>query len=157
MVVVADSNTLIGLAKVEVLFLLPMLFGEVHITPSVYHEVVVEGAGRPGADEVREATWLSVTAPGIPANPTLQAIPTSTDRDVLALAHQLPADWLITDDRVLVRNAGVLGVATLHTVDVVRLGKMAGHVPSCRDIMDRMLANGFGILYMAVLFAAGEL
>ena len=65
MIVVADSNPLIGLAKGNVFIVLHELFGTIHLLPNVWHEVSVKGHNRPGAAEVAQAKaddWLQITA-----------------------------------------------------------------------------------------------
>jgi len=58
--VVADATPLIVLAKIGLLDLLPKLHPRVHISAEVYDEVVVAGAGMPGASEVAKAEWIEV-------------------------------------------------------------------------------------------------
>lgn len=62
MIVVADATPLIALAKIGKLFLLQPLFGTLHIPPAVYEEVVTYAPQRPGASEVRQATWIQTTS-----------------------------------------------------------------------------------------------
>ncbi len=59
-VVVSDSSPLIHLSQIGHLNLLRELFSEVLIPPAVYREVVLEGRGRPGSREVKEASWIRV-------------------------------------------------------------------------------------------------
>ena len=59
---VADSSPLIVLAKIGCLNLLPRLYSSVYVSEQVYAEVVVSGAGQPGASEVAEAGWIEVKA-----------------------------------------------------------------------------------------------
>jgi hypothetical protein len=40
--------------------LIPRLFGEVLVPRTVYREVVEDGAGLPGSEELRTATWARV-------------------------------------------------------------------------------------------------
>ena len=56
MIVICDASPLIVLATVHRLDLLRQLFDEIVIPESVYREVVVDGAGEPGA--VEAATWM---------------------------------------------------------------------------------------------------
>ncbi len=49
MIVVSDSSPLITLSKIDYLQVLPALYETVHITPEVYAEVAVTGAGLWGA------------------------------------------------------------------------------------------------------------
>ena len=51
MSVVSNASALINLARIGKLNLLRELYGELVIPKAVWHEVVVEGTGQPGADE----------------------------------------------------------------------------------------------------------
>jgi uncharacterized protein len=60
---VSDSSTVIHLAAINRLLLLQEFHGDVTIPPAVWREVVEEGQGRAGAQEVEEAArsgWLKV-------------------------------------------------------------------------------------------------
>jgi predicted nucleic acid-binding protein len=51
--VVVNATPLIALSLVNQLeLLLNQLFDEVLVPPAVYHEVVIQGAGQPGASEL---------------------------------------------------------------------------------------------------------
>jgi predicted nucleic acid-binding protein len=54
--VVSDASALIDLARIGELDLLRRLYGELLIPEAVWREVVIEGAGQPGAEEVRAAS-----------------------------------------------------------------------------------------------------
>ncbi len=58
MTVVSNASPLINLARIGQFGLLRDVFGEVWIPEAVQREVVEEGAGQPGADEVRTAEWI---------------------------------------------------------------------------------------------------
>jgi uncharacterized protein len=58
--VVADSSPLVILTKLGCFDLLNKLFRRLDISAEVYHEVVVAGAGLPGATEVANAKWVDV-------------------------------------------------------------------------------------------------
>ena len=58
--VVADSSPLIILAKLNVFDLLRKLYPHLFISADVYAEVVVAGAGLPGAANVAKAEWIEV-------------------------------------------------------------------------------------------------
>ena len=48
------------LAKIRSFDHLQQLYSRLYITPDVYREVVVVGAGLPGASEVKKAEWIEV-------------------------------------------------------------------------------------------------
>jgi len=58
MSVVSNASPLISLAWIGKLDLLRQLYGELLIPEAVWHEVVIEGVGQPGANEVKVATWI---------------------------------------------------------------------------------------------------
>ena len=58
--VVADSSPLIVLAKLNVIELIPKLYPHIYVSAEVYAEVVVAGAGLPGASSVAKAAWIEV-------------------------------------------------------------------------------------------------
>jgi predicted nucleic acid-binding protein len=58
--VISDSSPLITLAKIGRLVLLPQLYQAIAITPQVYDEIVVSGAGLVGSVEVAAAKWIDV-------------------------------------------------------------------------------------------------
>jgi predicted nucleic acid-binding protein len=59
-IVVSDSSPLITLARAQHLELLREFYGQVAIPREVHEEVTVAGAGLPGAEEVRRASWIQV-------------------------------------------------------------------------------------------------
>jgi hypothetical protein len=58
MSIVSDASPLINLARIGKLELLRQLYGELVIPEAVWCEVVIEGEGQPGADEIKTATWV---------------------------------------------------------------------------------------------------
>jgi uncharacterized protein len=57
---VSDSSPLVVLSKLGFLDLLNRVFPRVYISPEVHREVVVAGAGLPGASEVSKSEWIEV-------------------------------------------------------------------------------------------------
>lgn len=68
MTVVADSSPLIILAKLHCFDLLQKLYSTVWISTEVYNEVVVAGAGLPGALQVKAASWIDIKSIHDPAS-----------------------------------------------------------------------------------------
>lgn len=60
MTIVSNSSPLISLAKIESFNLLQQLYGTLTISAEVYAEVVVLGAGLPGASETSSSPWIQV-------------------------------------------------------------------------------------------------
>ena len=57
---ISDSSPLITLARIGCFDLLPKLYGRVYISTEVYSEVVIAGAGLPGATQAAQADWIEV-------------------------------------------------------------------------------------------------
>ncbi|MEM7533215.1 MAG: element excision factor XisI family protein [Chloroflexota bacterium] len=60
MIIVSNTSPLINLALVGHLNLLKKLYKKVLIPQAVYDEIVIDGAGQPGAKEVEEYDWIQV-------------------------------------------------------------------------------------------------
>ena len=56
--VVSDTSPLVSLARIDMLELLRELYGEIVIREAVFREVVEDGAGEPGAREVKGVGWI---------------------------------------------------------------------------------------------------
>jgi len=67
MIVVSNSSPLILLSKLGHFDLLRRLFNQIAVSQEVWDEVVVRGAGRPGAAEAQQANWIRVASLSNPA------------------------------------------------------------------------------------------
>lgn len=161
MLVVVDSNALIGLAKGQAIHVLGDLFQSVHLPQSIYDEVAVQGVGRPGADELAAAKggWAQIEPNPTVTEPEVRMMRGANDRHVVQLAADLKADLVISDDAEVRKVATALGLTVIATADVVGLARRRGLVSSCKTILDAMIAAQFGIeqsVYDRVLQAADE-
>ncbi len=59
MKIVSNASPLINLARVGKIDLLPQLYGSLLVPEAVWHEVVVDGKGLPGADLVERCSWVT--------------------------------------------------------------------------------------------------
>jgi uncharacterized protein len=111
--VLSDSSPLITLAKIGRLDLLPKLYEKVTITPEVYAEVVVSGAGLAGSSQISAAKWIDVKPVQKPANlaDAQQRFSLGIGKlSVIMLGQELKADVLLIDDmkaRKLAREEGL--------------------------------------------------
>ena len=121
MKVIADSSFLIALATIEALSLLSQIFSEVFIPEAVYDEVVVRGAGLPGAEEVAEASWIKrVAVKDADKVKTYRAERLGVgEAEALALAEELQADVVLVDDERAWAVAQRKGIAYLRSTELV--------------------------------------
>ena len=60
MIVISNTSPVVNLAAIGQLELLRQLYGRVIIPQAVYEEIVIVGAGQPGAVEVEASDWIEV-------------------------------------------------------------------------------------------------
>lgn len=58
MSIISNASPLINLARIRQFHLLRQLYSEIIIPAGVWREIVVEGSGQPGAEEVKAADWI---------------------------------------------------------------------------------------------------
>lgn len=104
--IVSNATPLIASARLDRLIPLRDLLQTVHIPQAVYEEVAVRGPDRPGAAQIRQTEWLHLHEP---ENRTkinyLQADLDSGEAEVLVLAEELGAHWVLLDES-RARHAG---------------------------------------------------
>ena len=162
MIVVADAGPLIHLAAIGQLELIHRLSSEVLVPQAVFDEVVVVGAGLPGAAEVGAASWIRVVTP--------------TRRDVvaallggglhlgeaqaIAVAVELGADRLLIDERQGRLTAETMGVAVVGSIGILIAAKVRGEVTALAPHLYALRASGLWLsegLIARVLSSAGEI
>jgi predicted nucleic acid-binding protein len=161
---ISDSSTLMHLSMLGRLGLLQEFFGEVLVPPAVWREVVEEGRGRSGSQEVEEAArlgWLKIAAP---TNQELvQLLKRSLDNgesEAIALALEHQPEVLLLDESDARRMADVYQLRKTGIIGLLMRAKHEGKLGSLRDELDRLRQEaGFWIndsLYQEVLQAMGE-
>lgn len=161
MIVVADATPLIALAKIEKLPLLKQLFGTIYIPPAVYAEVVTNAPQRPGASEVRRATWIETTP--LQEISRLRYLRIELDpgeAEALVLAEELQADWVLLDESKARHMAEALDLSYVGTVGLLLFAKRRGYITTVRSLLDELCAKDFHLsdkIYQSILRQAGEL
>ena len=161
MIVVSNTSPIVNLAVVGQLDMLRRLYGKVFIPQAVYDEIVVVGAGRAGAPEVKTAGWIEARqARDRVLFTSLQLELDEGESEAIALAAELDADLLLLDERKARAIASRLGLRFIGLLGILIEAKRAGLVPSVKPIMNELVHRaGFWIredLYARVLQAAGE-
>ncbi len=146
---VADASPLIYLAALGRFDLLKICFSKVYVPQAVYEEVVVAGAGQPGAAEVRAASdngWLQVVS--VRNRISVDALLDQLDigeAEAIVLARELDISRILLDDRMARAKAGLMGLTVTGTIGVLMLAKEAGLVPDLKTDLDALVALGFRI------------
>jgi uncharacterized protein len=161
-IVVSDSSPLITLARAHHLELLREFYGQVLITREVHEEVTVVGAGLPGADEVRRASWIEVRSdPGEGVGSSIESACAGLgagERSVIYLASGLKAAVVLIDEDRARRVAKNLGLAVVGSIAVLERGAQLKKVPDLRSVIWTFSIKGYGsaqIFWSRALLGAG--
>ena len=162
MKMVSNASPLINLARIGQLDLLRKLFGELFIPQAVWDEVVIQGAGQAGAEEVKSAPWIEKR---VVTNITLvQALRQELDAgesEAISLAVEMKTDLLIMDERLGRDTARQLGLRVIGLIGVLTTAKSRGLIKSIKPHLDALRdVAGFRVdvaLYARVLKEEGEL
>ena len=160
MIVVADSTPLIALARIKRLELLKSIYKTLLIPSAVHHEVVVQGGGRPGAEEVLNAPWIETRAPRSPAQIHLLLDSLGAgERETIILAQELSADLVIMDEVAGRRELERRAFTGVGTIGVLQQAKLQGIISAVKPELDALISHGFHIsqrVYETILSQVGE-
>lgn len=161
MIVVSDASPLISLATISQLEILRRLFGNVVLPAEVFREITGFGSEMPGADEVREASWIQVLeCEDIRLVKALSLQLDPGEAEAIVLAIQLQADLLLMDERMGRRVAKEFGLPITGILGVLSRAKQEGILPAVKPTLDRLIQEaGYRIgkdLYEEILKTEGE-
>jgi len=161
MSVVSNASPLINLARIGQLDLLAQLYEELVVPEAVWHEVVLEGAGQPGAKEIETGSWVEVRS--VENRGLVRALQQELDAgeaEAIALALEIKAEFVLMDEH-LGRETGLhMGVRCVGLIGVLVEAKRKGLIGEIRPLMDALRdIAGFwvsDVLYRRVLRDEGE-
>jgi predicted nucleic acid-binding protein len=160
-IVVSNASPLINLAAIGRLDLLHQLYGRIVIPRAVYREIVVDGTGQSGSDQVKTLEWIEtrwVVDRVLVASLCLEV--DEGEAESIVLASELEADLLLLDERRGRLVASRLGLRFVGLLGVLVEAKHRGLIPGVQPVLDDLIQKaGFWIsreLYDRVLQAAGE-
>ena len=144
MTVVADSSPLVILTKLGWFDLLNRLFPRVHISPEVHCEVVISGAGLPGALEVSKAEWIEVKAVLNPAG--LYSAQRKHglgpgEMSTIILAKELGANPVLLDDYKARKLAKAEGLEILGSVGLLEIFYIRHFLTDLRSVFRELLTH----------------
>ena len=161
MSVVSNASPLINLARVGKLDLLHRLYSELTIPEAVWHEVVIEGAGQPGAEGVKAATWIKTQ--GVTNRQLIRALQQELDAgeaEAIALALEMEAELLLMDEHLGRETARHLGLRYTGLIGVLIEARRKGLINAVKPHLDMLRAMaGFHVsdaLYLRVLQDEGK-
>ena len=160
MIVVVDSSALITLARIGRVGLLYSVAGAVHVPDAVFEEVVHQGAGRPGSEELANASWVVCHSVRDTASvDRLCARLGRGESEAIVLAKELSANFLVIDDAAARRAANAEEQPVVGLPGLLIYAKARGLVTAIKPLLDEMLGSGFFLdsaHYRSILQRAGE-
>jgi predicted nucleic acid-binding protein len=162
MSIVSNASPLINLARIGQLDLFTQLYGELVVPEAVWREVVLEGAGQPGAEEIETAAWIQVQP--VVNRELVRALRQDLDAgeaEAIALALEVGAEFLLMDERLGREKALYLGVRCVGLIGVLIEAKRRGLISGVQPLLNALRdMAGFWVseaLYRRVLQDEGEL
>lgn len=157
--VVADTSPIQYLFQINLLDLLPTLYGKVLLPQAVARELSIGLASGTSLPDITLLRWAEIIA--VSASP-LPALPPNLgpgEQETLALATQIPNSLALLDDALARRYARLLKINFTGTLGVLLQAKGAGHLKALKPAIDQLESIGFRlapVTRLAVLGLAGE-
>jgi len=145
--VVINAGPLIYLAVLDRFDFLQKLFGQVYVPQAVYQEVVLQGAGQPGANETCVAVndgWLKLLS--VQSRIAVDALLDQLDlgeAEAIVLARELDVRRVLLDDGAARAKARQMGLTVTGTIGVLLLAKQAGIDFDFKHDLDVLIRNNF--------------
>ena len=137
------------------------LSAEVLVPQAVFHEVVVTGAGLPGAAEVESATWI--TAVTATRADLVKALMSSGlhrgESEAITVAVERGADCVLIDERQGRLSAEAMGLAVVGSIGILIAAKARGDIKAIGPLLAALRTSGLWLsesLVARVLLALGE-
>ncbi len=146
MTVVADSSPLVILTKLGCFDLLNRLFRRIDISAEVHHEVVVAGAGLPGAKEVANAKWVEVR--NLQNQADLLAAQQNYalgvgELSTILLGKELHANAVLLDDYKARKLATAEGLQVRGSVGLLETLYLRGYLTDLRATFRQLLTDSY--------------
>lgn len=142
--IVSDSGPLISFARAGKLHIVQGVYGKIIIPPEVYNEIVVRGSGKPGAEEIKQATWIEVRGPKNQAEVTklIGGKFHLGESEAVILATELSVTLLV-DEEIVIKEARRRGIRITSTLLTLEIAKASGLIISVKDELNELIAKGF--------------
>ena len=157
---VADASFLIGLCLISQWKLLATVVERVYVAPAVWEEVVVRGQGRPGVQELQQASFIERhPAQNRKAVEMLQVFLGPGEAETLIVAQEVTCSVVFLDDLRARKAAQAAGLRTVGVAGFLLAAKQRGLIQKVRPFLEALQQQGFRLsrtLIEAVSREAGE-
>jgi len=159
--VVADSSPIISCARAGKLYLIKNVYSNIIIPPAVYKEIVIDGLGKPGDNELKNSisVWIEVKEPSDKSTVSiLKRRFGEGESEAITLAKELDF-YLLIDEIRAINEARRRGINILSTLIMLLEAKKIGLISSVKSELDEFIASGFRCstaLYEEILILSHE-
>ncbi len=158
-IIVVNSTPLISLGNIDALWILKDLYNEIVIPEAVFNEVQKKSDS--AAALIFSESWIKVQAiTEIKERKMYLAKLHAGEVEVMILAQEINADFVIIDDNAAKKTAQFLGINVVGTMGILLKAKECGLISHVRTYIDKLIENDFYISPVVVdmvLELAGEL
>jgi predicted nucleic acid-binding protein len=157
--VIINTSPMQYLYQINLLSLLPKLYGKIIVPQSVVDELEVGRSLGVALPNINSLNWVSIQQAR-----SQQILPLVTElgageREVLALGVEITDSLLVLDDALGRSYANLLGLQLTGTLGIILKGKQQGYLSEVAPILDKLNALQFRLSSStrdAVLKLAGE-
>ena len=154
--IVSDASPLIVLLKTNKLSILQKLFKKIIIPQAVYREITAKEQEKLIFDK---AGWIEIRdIKNTEVNTLLEKLVDKGEAEAIVLAKELKTSLLV-DDAKARKYAILLNLEVIGTLGLLKMAKNRGVIPSVKDAINDMLAEGYYIedkLIARILEDVGE-
>ncbi len=150
--VISNASPLINLSIIGQLDLLKQFFTEIHITQAVWKETVIDGKGKTGASEIKNAKWIKVVK--IEETRLLQLLRKDLDAgeaETIAYALQKKNPLVLLDEEDAREIADFYGIDKTGTIGILIRAKLEGKISLLKPVLGE-LRNKAGFWIKETLF-----
>jgi uncharacterized protein len=159
--IIVNTSPLIALKKIESLYLLEKLYGQIIIPMGVYEEII--SGQQQGLLEIfvndNIPEWIKVKQLKNEFSSSLLYELDKGEKEVIIMGKELNADLLVLDENVARNIAELLNLNITGTLGILLLSKEQKLIKSIKYLMDELRSKSFWIsndVYNSILKYANE-
>jgi predicted nucleic acid-binding protein len=139
LIVVSNSSPIMNLVAIGRLNLIKHKFGKVVIPDAVWRELVIDGKGKKGVEDIEKSDWIKVQPVRDKALVKVLAKDIdSGESEAIALAVENNADVLLLDDKAARLIAANLGLKLIGVVGILIWAKKEGIIKQFSKELDKL-------------------
>ena len=158
--VIVNTSPLQYLFQLELLHLLPELYGKIIVPKAVAQELEQGRAWGVFLPVVEELSWVTISEPKYPTLLPLASGFGKGELQVLTLAKEIPDSLVVLDDGRARRYACLLNINVVGTLGILIKAKQLGKLEAIHPILEKLEMLHFRLhprTRQAVLRLAGEI